>query len=316
MPPRAEYPPLQFAACRIALGVYLTVFFGFIAAYARELLSSEGVIPNIRMNLRQATFPNVLLVSDTPRAVLLFALVGVLAGALLTVGVFRRVAAGVLWYALACIGHRNTLIPDPSTPFTGWLLLATILVPTGEPLTVSNRSRTPVQGWRFPPALYTAIWLVLGVSYSVSGLVKLSTPEWVDGRALGLFLANSLHRNSVVWSVLSGLPPTLMKLGTWSGLGTELLAGPLSIWRRSRPIAWVALALLHLVVIATMRTTMLSLGALLPLAFAFDAHWIRPVRPRGQEARQLKNRSERTHGAARQGRSRSRRSSASRSARA
>jgi hypothetical protein len=89
----------------------------------------------------------------------------------------------------------------------------------------------------------------------------------------------------------------------WSGLGTELLAGPLSIWRRSRPIAWVALALLHLVVIATMRTTMLSLGALLPLAFAFDAHWIRPVRPRGQEARQLKNRSERTHGAARQGRS-------------
>ncbi len=296
MPARADYPPLQFAGCRIALGVYLAIFFGFMAPYAGELLSAEGVVPDVRLNLRQVTFPNVLLIANTPSATSLFAVVAAVAGVLLALGLVRRAAAGVLWYALACVAHRNTMLPDPSTPFTGWLLLATLLVPTGEPLTVANRSRTSVPGWRFPPALFAAIWIVLGVSYSVSGLVKSRTAEWIDGRAVGLFLANALHRNGIIWSTLSGLPAPVIALGTWAGLGAELLAAPLALWRRTRPLAWLALVSLHLVVLGTMRTPMLSLGALLPLAFAFDAGWLAVVRRRGQDTKRSKKRPDRGPG--------------------
>jgi len=274
MPPRAEYPPLQFAACRIALGVYLTVFFSLIAAYAVELLSSAGVVPDPRLNLIQVTFPDALLVFDTPTEATVFATLAAVAGICFTIGLFRRTAAAALWYALACVAHRNTLIPDPSTPFTGWLLLATILVPSGEPLTPMNPSRVPSPGWRFPRLLFIGLWIVLGVSYSVSGLIKTRTTEWIDGRAAGLFLANALHRHGIIWSTLSNSSAAMLKLATWTGLGAELFAGPLALWRRSRPIAWIALVAMHLVVLSTMRTPMLSLGALLPLAFAFDAQWL------------------------------------------
>lgn len=275
MPRRPEYPALQFAICRMALGVYLTVFFGSLIPYARELLSSDGVVPEVGMNLRQTSFPGILLAVDTPRAVQVFAVIGTIAAALLTFGLLRRFSAVLLWYLLASLVQRNTLIADPSTPFTGWLLLATALVPIGEPLTATNRSLRPRPSWQFPPLVYVAIWVVLGVSYSVSGLIKLSTPEWTDGRALGMFLSNSLHRHGVIWSVFNGLPPTMIAVGTWAGLAAELLAGPLAISRWTRPLAWVGLVVMHLIILSTMRTTMLSLGALLPFAFAFDVGWLR-----------------------------------------
>jgi len=254
------------------------VFFGLISLYARELLSVEGVIPDVRSNLTQITFPSVLLLIDSPSGAMWFTLVAAVAGLFLATGLFRRAAAAFLWYALACIVQRNTLVADPSTPFTGWLLLATILVPPGEPLTLANRSRFAVPGWQFPRPVFVAIWIVLGVSYSVSGLVKTRTAEWIDGRAFGLFLANELHRQTALWSALSNLPTSMMKFATWAGLSAELLAGPLALFPWTRPIGWLALVGMHCVVLCTLRSTMLSLGALLPLAFAFDARWLNVLR--------------------------------------
>lgn len=129
-------------------------------------------------------------------------------------------------------------------------------------------------GWRFPPRLFAAAWIVLAVSYTVSGVLKLRSPEWVQGRAFAMFLANTLHRDGFVWGFLHALPSPVLAVVNWFALGTETLCGPLALWRRTRPVAWVALAGMHLLVLTTMRTTMLSLGALLPLAFTFDARWL------------------------------------------
>ena len=278
MPRHASYPPLQFAAFRIALGAYLTVYFGSLVSYAGELLSAEGMVPDIAMNPGHVPLPNMFLLASSPAAAALVATVAAVIAGFFTLGLFRRASAGVLWYAVACVAHRNTLFPDPSTPFTGWLLLETILVPPGEPLTLTNRSRTPHAGWQFPRAIFVAAWVVLGVTYSVSGVIKLPTPEWTDGRAFALFLANALHRDGLIWSALSGLPAPLLSLFTWAGLGVELFAAPLALWRWTRPLAWLGLVTLHLLVLATMRTTMLSLGALLPLVFTFDAGWLAALR--------------------------------------
>src|SRR5512144_618174 len=128
MPARPDYPPIQFAAFRIALGVYLTAYFASIAFYAGELLSAQGVVPDVRLNLSPKPFPDVLVVAETPAAAAIFSVLATVAAVLLAIGLFRRPAAVILWYAVACVAHRNTLFPDPSTPFTGWLLLATALV--------------------------------------------------------------------------------------------------------------------------------------------------------------------------------------------
>jgi hypothetical protein len=60
---------------------------------------------------------------------------------------------------------------------------------------------------------------------------------------------------------------------SWLGLAAELLCAPLAAWKVTRPVAWLALAAMHVTILLTMRTTMLSLGALLPLVFAFDHRW-------------------------------------------
>ena len=273
--------PLQFGAFRIALGLYLVVYFARLTPYAEELLSRAGMVPDVTTNIGHVPFPNLLAWADSPAAVRLFVVVMAVIAACLTLGCARRVAAVALWYAIACVTQRNELIADPATPFLGWLLLATTLVPPGEPLTLRNRSRTPRPGWEFPARLVFAAWIVVGVSYTTSGALKLGSPAWREGWAFGLFLENTLHRDGVGWRLLHALPSSILAVISWLGLGAELLAGPLALWRRTRPIAWLGLVGMHLVILATMRTTMLSVGALLPLAFTFDARWLVPRAPAG-----------------------------------
>ena len=93
MAERPDYPPLQFAAFRIALGVYLTVYFLSIVPYAGELLSAEGVVPDVRLNLSQRSFPDVLVVATSPAAARTFCALAAGAAMLLAIGLFRRPAA-------------------------------------------------------------------------------------------------------------------------------------------------------------------------------------------------------------------------------
>jgi hypothetical protein len=264
---------MQFAAFRIALGLYLTAYFGLLCPYAPELLGRSGVVPDARLNIGDVPFPNPLRWADDPTATRLVVAVLVFGGLMLTAGVLRRATSVALWYGLACVTNRNGLLADPATPFVGWLLLACALVPAGEPVTLANRSMRAAAGWRLPHALFLGAWILLAVGYSNSGVAKLGCSDWVQGRAFGLFLANPLHRQSAVWTLLYTAPPAVLTALSWLALAAELLFAPLAAWKVTRPVAWIALAAMHVTILLTMRTTMLSLGALLPLVFAFDHRW-------------------------------------------
>ena len=271
---RFRYPPLQFALFRIALGLHLAVYFLLLWPYAPELLGRSGVIPDPHLNLSDVPFPSVLRWADDPTTTRVFTAALALAAMLFTVGVLRRATAIVLWYGLACLTNRNGFLADPATPFLGWLLLACVLVPPGEPLTLANRSVRAASGWQLTPALFLGAWILLAVGYTNSGVAKLGCADWSHGRAFELFLANPLHRESTIWSLLRNAPPGVLAMLSWLALAAELLCAPLALWKATRPVAWSAIVAMHLTILVTMSTTMLSLGALLPLVFAFDHRWL------------------------------------------
>jgi hypothetical protein len=282
---RFFYPPMQFAVFRIALGIYLTVYFLVLWPYAPELFGRSGVVPDPRFNIGDVPIPNLLRWVDDPATTRAFAASLAFGALLLAFGVLRRVTAIVLWYGLACLTNRNGLLADPATPFVGWLLLACGLVPPGEPLTLTNRSLRTASEWRLPRPLFLGAWILLAVGYTNSGVAKLGCADWVRGTALELFLANPLHRHGMIWTLFRSAPHGVLTVLSWLALASELLFAPLALWKATRPIAWTAIVCMHLIVLLTMRTTMLSLGALLPLVFAFDHRWLdRWSRGRGATA--------------------------------
>ena len=266
------HSPLQFASYRLVLGVYLMFFFARLVPWADELL--EGMVPAGGVSFDETSLSRVLASSGDFLPPSVFAVtMAVLAGAF-AVGALRRVAALMMCWGLAFAVNRNPLLADPATPFIGWLLLATTLVPIGEPLTATNRTRECRAGWKFPVGLLAAAWIVISVAYSNSGLIKLRAEEWVDGRAFSMFLDSPLHRDALTWSAFRAMPESVLRVITWLGLRAEILCAPLALFRFTRPAAWLSLAGLHVIILATQNTTMLSTGALLSVAFLFDRRWL------------------------------------------
>lgn len=264
-------PPALFGAFRILLGLYLTVHFVQLLPYGAELFSREGIFPDPAVNLTYGLFPNPLALWDGPRTVTLF--LAVLAGlsVIFALGLARRVAALLLWFGWAALFHRNNLISNPSIPYVGLLLLLTTLVPPGERLRPGRKR--PAADWSFPASVWWTAWLVLAAGYTYSGLVKLGSPSWLDGSALSHVLENPLARPNVLRELLLGLPRPVLTLLTWSALGVEILALPLSVHRWTRLASWASLVALQLGILSVVSFADLTAGMLLAHLFVVDPAW-------------------------------------------
>jgi predicted DCC family thiol-disulfide oxidoreductase YuxK len=230
----------QYSLCRALLGAYLFAYFASLLPWVPELLSDGGVLPPAIPFLR--LFPNVLALSDSPTVVIGTITVAALAAVFFTVGLFDRAAAIVIWYVLVCLFGRNPLTTNPSLTFIGWLLLWHVCLPPSPYGSWSARARIdPRGGWRMPPMLFAAAWVVMSVSYSYSGYTKLVSSSWVDGTALARVL--------------------------------ELAYAPLALARRARPWIWVAMmGLLMGTVLIDFAPR--SLGMVILHLFTFDPQWV------------------------------------------
>jgi predicted DCC family thiol-disulfide oxidoreductase YuxK len=269
----------QYSLFRVLCGAYLLVHFTMLLPWGTELFSDRGVLPAGSSPLLWL-FPNVLAVSDTPQAVRALLSIATVASLFFIVGRFDRVAALVIWYALACLFGRNPLTGNPSLPMVGWMLLAHACLPRAPFGSLAAWGRVdPRGGWRFTPGIFVATWIVMGCAYTYSGWTKLVSPSWVDGTAMARLLENPLARPGWIRDLALAAPPFLTKLATWSVLGLELTFGPLALVPRARPWIWLAMTLVHAGLVLVVDFADLSVGMLLFHLFAFAPAWIRGTAP-------------------------------------
>lgn len=278
--------PYQFAVFRIVFGLYLTAYFLQLYPYADELFSSELIIGNSYLNPLHSLFPNPLAVWDDPLSVRLFVACVVLLSLAFAAGVFRRSTAILLWFAWACLFNHNNLIANLG-PYVGLLLLLCALLPPGDrlnPFSLFWRSpRALLDSWQFPGMIYWTAWILLAAGYTFSGVTKLTSPSWLNGEAMRLFLENPLTRDGVFLQNALSLPSLMLKLMTWGVLGLEIVFLFASFSRLTRLWFWTAMICIHLGVIFVIDSSDLALGILMIHLFVLDPEWfLVPEKLRGR----------------------------------
>jgi len=268
----------QYSLFRIVFGAYLFIHFVHLTPWASEIYSSTGVLPTASYSPIIHLFPNLLALFDAPWFVSLFTGSAALASVLLIIGWKDKLAALWLWYVLTCLFGRNPLTANPSLPFVGWILLAHLFIPAAPYGSWAAKGRVdPAGNWRMPENIWAAAWIITALAYSYSGYTKLISPSWVEGTAVFHVLQNPLARPTFLREFLLTLPPVVLQIATWLGLGLELLFAPLALVRALRPFLWLAMLLMHISLLILIDFADLSFGMIISLAFIFDPAWIRPL---------------------------------------
>lgn len=278
--PMPRISPYQFSFFRIAFGLYLLWHFAALLPYGKEIFSREGMLPDPALNPTYSIFPNLLAAVDTPAGVAGFLWALIALSSLFTAGVLRRTAAVALWYGWACLYNRNVLIANPSIPFVGWILLASAVIPLGEPLAL-RRKHADEAPWSFPRSLFIAAWAIMALSYTVSGLHKMGSQSWMDGSALTHLLNNPLARDTWFRTLQLGLPTWMLQTLSWGVLALEVSFAPLSLFRQGRFAAWTLMLGAHVGILACVAFADLTAAMLLVHAFTFDPSWIPARKARG-----------------------------------
>ena len=274
----------QYSLFRLLFGVYLLLHFVRLIPWGSEVFSNRGVLPRGADSPLLFLFPNVLVLADSPGAVVVLLAVASGLSVLFAAGKFDRAAAVVLWYIQACLFGRNPLIANPSLPYVGWLLLAHAFIPPAPYGSWAARGRAdPSQGWKMPAPVCTVAWVLLALGYTYSGYEKLMSPSWVDGSAFAYILRSPLARATPLRGWLLGLPEGFLKLAAWGGLGSELLFAPLVLVRRFRPLIWTMMLAMHFSLIVLVSFADLSLGMVLLHMFTFNPAWVVPKYASGTE---------------------------------
>jgi len=270
----------QYAIYRVTFGLYLLQHFLGLLPWGGELFSSAGVMPNGSFSPLIHRFPNIFALWDSPLFVESCLAVAGLLSLFLIVGKFDRVAAVLIWYLLACLYGRNPLIGNPSLPFIGWLLLAHALILQSHGRAIEKKY--DMEAAKPPADIYVAAWILMSLAYTYSGYTKLISPSWLDGSALSRVLSNPLARDTFLRTLLLGLPPWILKTATWSGLALELSFSPLALFRKVRPLLWLAMVCMHLGLLVLVNFSDLTAGMIILHFFTFDPAWIPCPRAQGQ----------------------------------
>jgi hypothetical protein len=268
----APVTPRQFAWFRIVFGLYLAIHFAHLLPWGAELFSRDGVLPAASLNPTHGILPNVLAWWDSPAFVTVLLAALTVLSVLFALGVARQAAALLLWYGWACLFNRNVLISNPSIAYVGLLLLLTTLVPAREPFRVFGR-RVAEDEFYVPGAVYWTAWFLMAAGYTFSGIVKLSSPSWLDGTALWHVAQNPLARDGWFRDLALGMPMWVFKAMTWQALALEVLFLPLALWRWTRPLIWLAMVCMHIGIVALVSFAELSAGMLILHLFTLDSRW-------------------------------------------
>ena len=268
-----SYTPYQFALFRIGLGLLILFCLVPMLWHGTALFSDQSMVANPELNWTYGYLYNPLDTYDSPAVITAVIASSIIFALGFTFGVFRRTSALLLYVGWTCLFNRNNFINHPGISFVGWLLLASTLVPLGEPLSLGARSVQLKDDWFMPRALFVGAWLVMAFSYTLSGVLKAASPSWIDGTAIYYVVrtANTYQWWFADW--LRDLPLPFWKLMNWGTLALEILFLPLCLFSRGRMIASLGMVGLHVGIATFFDFIELTLSLMVVHFFTFDSRW-------------------------------------------
>jgi hypothetical protein len=168
---------------------------------------------------------------------------------LLTIGLFTRVNAIIVFLCLASIDQRNLNILNGGDTFLRVAGFFLIFAPAGAAFSVDRfiRTRRGREAAEIPPSSPWAqrmIQIELALVYFVSFCWKIQGASWIHGTALYyVYHLDEIQRFPLPQWLLT---PTILRLGTWAALAVEFSLGVLIWIKKLRYIILTLGLLFHL----------------------------------------------------------------------
>ena len=257
-----HYSLSYFKWFRIGLGLFSFYYFLALIPYASELFGSEGVMAYV--------FGQSLYWMSTELwiGLLLFASVCSL---LFACGYERSRMSIILWACTACVLNENPLLSSFTLSNLGILFVAMALVPS-----------EAKKDWYMPKFLHHAIGYFLAISYSASGLAKLSSFYWQSGQAIEKMLLSPRARDLFLndWIIL--LPSSIFTILTYTFLFFEIVFLPAYFFTKTRKYVWLAIFMMNLGIGSLTQLTKLSTSLIFLHLFIFQPEWVSGLFTKGK----------------------------------
>ena len=266
----------QYSLFRAAFAIYLFVHFAYLAFWAPDIFSDQGMVAEAELSPLIYAFPNILALWDSPAFVTGLCIAATAASVAFGLGKWDRLAAVFMWIVLASFISRNPLISNPAMPYAGWMLLAHLFIARAPYGSLAARGRAdPSGGWTMQQGIFVAGWIVLALTYSYSGYTKLLSPSWVAGENIQYVLDNPLARDWFLRDIFLAVPPAILKVLTWFILAVELLFAPLALIKRLRPWLWGAMLFVQFGFLFLLNFPDLTIAMLIFHMFTFNPDWLK-----------------------------------------
>jgi uncharacterized membrane protein len=230
-------PTSTLAVFRIAFGLVVTAWTGSLAPDLLAFYGPYGIEPG---PLGSAPGEWGLLDTSAGPPVLVGAFVVLLvASVALTLGLYSRLAAIVVFVGVVSFQHRNGLVDNSGDLLIRNFAFYCVLAPTGAALSLDRLRTSRETFWQFPDRAPWALRLVqieLSVGYLSAVWHKVSSDSWRDGTAIAYAL-RMLDLQRMAPPAFLTQSVMLTEALTFGTLGLELALGVL-VWNRAaRP--WV-----------------------------------------------------------------------------
>ncbi|MCW2549655.1 MAG: hypothetical protein JWN96_4115 [Mycobacterium sp.] len=227
------------AIFRIGFGLVATAWTATLAPNLFAFYGRDGILPHAG-DTGPASWglPEIW---DSSAAIVILFVLTLAAAICLTLGLFSRLAAIVLFVGIMSFLQRNTPVTNSGDGLVRNLAFFCALTPCGESLSLDRLRKKPENFWEFParpPWGLRLVQIQLSLGYLSAVWHKSGNPLWREGTAVSYALRmQDAHRLPTPAFITHSV--VLTELLTYGTLASELALGTL-IWNRTvRP--WVLL---------------------------------------------------------------------------
>jgi len=200
------------------------------------------------------------------------AMIGIVAGVSLLVGLFGRVAAVVIAVSVWFIVPLHPVWPGVYVAVMLTSLLAFHMCQSPQPYGswAARGLLDPRGGWRMSPFIYAVAWVWMAVGYTSWGMLLLD-PAWQRGEMISSWMPVA---SSACAALVDYLPNDVLDRVRWGTLILAISVAPLALVRRLRPWLWMVMLIVNLLIVAIAANVNLIATMMMLHLLTFDPGWL------------------------------------------